>query len=83
MITNPKAFLAGAKVGLGFLNSDAAPKVMSVLGSKQTTRIYPNEDMSGRMIDSRLLNQNEGLKGGRTKGRFSRILIRREKAYLF
>ena len=70
MITNPKAFLAGAKVGLGFLNSDAAPKVMSVLGSKQTTRIYPNEDMSGRMIDSRLLNQNEGLKGGRTKGRF-------------
>ena len=70
MITNPKAFLAGSKIGIAFLNSDAAPQVMAILGSKQTTRIYPNEDMSGRMIDSRLLQESEGLKGGRTKGRF-------------
>ena len=70
MITNPKAFLAGSKIGIAFLNSNAAPKVMAILGSKQTGRIYPNEDLSGRMIDSRLLQESEGLKGGRTKGRF-------------
>jgi len=70
MITNPKSFLAGSKIGVAFLNSNAAPMIMAILGSKQTTRIYPNEDLSGRMIDSRLLQESEGLKGGRTKGRF-------------
>jgi hypothetical protein len=70
LITNPKAFTIGAKIGLGFLNSDAAPTTMRVLGSKQTTRIYPSHSLSGRMIDTNLMNQAQGEKGGRVKGRF-------------
>jgi hypothetical protein len=70
LITNPRAFTIGAKIGLGFLNSDAAPKAMKVLGSKQTTRIYPSDSLSGRMVDTNLMNQSQGEKGARVKGRF-------------
>ena len=70
LITNPRAFTIGAKIGLGFLNSDAAAIAMKVLGSKQTTRIYPSDSLSGRMVDTNLMNQSQGEKGGRVKGRF-------------
>jgi len=69
LITNPKAFISGSKMGIKFLNSDSAVESMKVLGSKQTTRIYPNDDMSGRMVDSRLLTQSQATKGGRAKGK--------------
>lgn len=69
MITNPVSFIAGSKFGVRFLNSDVASKSMRALGSKQTTRVYPNDDMSARMVDSRLLNQTEGVRGGRAEGK--------------
>ena len=75
MITNPVAFVKGSKFGVKFLNSDAAPKAMENLKSKQTNRIYPNEDMSGRMIDTNIMKQSEGIKGGRAMGRFKNKLV--------
>jgi hypothetical protein len=70
LLTNPKALISGVKIGIGFLNSDAAPEVMSNLNSTQTNRIYPNEDLSGRMIDTNLLNKKKGLKGARAKNKY-------------
>jgi hypothetical protein len=61
MIANPKEFTSGAKIGVGFLNSDAAPEAMKNLKSTNVTRIYPNGDMSGRMIDTNLMS-GEGAK---------------------
>ena len=75
LITNPVAFVKGSKFGVGFLNSDAAPKAMENLKSKQTNRIYPNEDMSGRMIDTNIMKEAEGIKGGRAKGKFRNKLV--------
>ena len=70
LLTNPKALISGVKIGIGFLNSDAAPEVMNNLNSTQTNRIYPNEDLSGRMIDTNLLNKKKGLKGARAKNKY-------------
>ncbi len=75
LITNPVAFVKGSKFGVGFLNSDAAPKAMENLKSKQTNRIYPNEDMSGRMIDTNIMKEAEGIKGGRAKGKYRNKLV--------
>jgi hypothetical protein len=75
IISNPKAFVKGSKIGVKFLNSDAAPKAMENLRSKQTNRIYPNEDMSGRMVDTNLMNQSEGIKGGKARGRYANKLL--------
>jgi len=75
LITNPVAFVAGSKFGVKFLNSDAAPKAMENLKSKQTNRIYPNEDMSGRMIDTNIMKEAEGIKGGRAKGKYMNKLV--------
>jgi len=75
LITNPVAFVVGSKFGVKFLNSDAAPKAMENLKSKQTNRIYPNEDMSGRMIDTNIMKEAEGIKGGRAKGKYMNKLV--------
>ena len=75
LISNPKEFIKGSKVGVKFLNSDAAPKAMENLKSNQTNRIYPNEDMSGRMVDTNLLDKSEGIRGGKARGRFQNKLL--------
>ena len=69
LITNPVAFIAGTKFGIKFLSSDVAPIAMKVLGSKQITRLYPEDGLTGRMVDSRLIEKNSGMKGGRTQSR--------------
>tara|TARA_R110002167_G_scaffold366017_1_gene592637 strand:+ start:3587 stop:10288 length:6702 start_codon:yes stop_codon:yes gene_type:complete len=69
LITNPVAFIAGTKFGIKFLSSDIAPIAMKVLGSKQITRLYPEDGLTGRMVDSRLIEKNSGMKGGRTQSR--------------
>ena len=75
LISNPKEFIKGSKVGVRFLNSDAAPKSMENLKSNQTNRIYPNEDMSGRMVDTNLLDKSEGIRGGKARRRFQNKLL--------
>ena len=65
LITNPKSFIAGTNLGVKFLSSDIAVKAMEALGSNLITRIYPNGDMSGRMIDPNLMTTTQGVKGSR------------------
>ena len=74
LLSNPLALISGTKIGIGFINSDAAPEVMNNLNSTQTNRIYPNEDLSGRMIDTNLMNKKKGIKGGKIKNRYANKL---------
>ncbi len=71
MIASPKEFTSGAKIGVGFLNSDAAPEAMKNLESTNVTRIYPNGDMSGRMIDTNLMSGEGAKKAKSAKDRYT------------
>jgi len=71
MIASPKEFTSGAKIGVGFLNSDAAPEAMKNLKSTNVTRIYPNGDMSGRMIDTNLMSGEGAKKAKSAKDRYT------------
>ena len=61
----PKDFAVGRanKTVLGAVGID----VMSNLKSTQLSRMYPNEILSGRMIDTSVLGEKAGDKGGRAK----------------
>ena len=62
----PKDFAAGMankKMVMGTVGID----VMSNLKSTQLSRMYPNEVLSGRMIDTSVLGEKAGDKGGRAK----------------
>jgi uncharacterized protein (UPF0218 family) len=61
----PKDFAVGRanKTVLGAVGID----VMSNLKSTQISRMYPNEILSGRMIDTSVLGEKAGDKGGRAK----------------
>lgn len=65
-IVSPKDFTAGARLKDLVLSADAA-KVMDAVGSKQTTRLYPNESLSGKLIDDSIMSQAAGAKGSRAK----------------
>jgi hypothetical protein len=81
LVTNPIEFAVGSKIGVGFLNSDDAVLTMKSLKSTQTNRIYPNGDMSGRMIDPSIQNESsKGLKGDKAS---SEIKNRASQAWGF
>ena len=66
VIYAPKDFAAGMankKMVMGTVGID----VMSNLKSTQISRMYPNEVLSGRMIDTSVLGEKAGDKGGRAK----------------
>ena len=67
VIYAPKDFAAGMankKMVMGTVGID----VMSNLKSTQLSRMYPNEILSGRMIDTSVLGEKAGDKGGRAYG---------------
>ena len=72
-ITNPIAFALGSGLGPKFLSSEEAISIMEMLDSKVVTRIYPNNDMSGKWVDPSIMNQNKGLKGGRAQNKIKNV----------
>ncbi len=62
----PKDMMAGVKLRDVVLSADAA-KIMNAVGSKQTARLYPHDSLSGRLIDTSIMNQASGAKGSRAK----------------
>jgi hypothetical protein len=62
----PNDMMAGIELRDIVLSSDGS-KIMNSVGSKQTKRLYPNESLSGRLIDTSIMNQAVGAKGGRAK----------------
>ena len=67
-LVSPRDFTTGASLR-DLIFSEAAAKIMTAVGSKQTTRLYPNESLSGRLIDESIMSQAVGARGGRAKGR--------------
>ena len=66
LISNPKAAATGLKYK-GFIMSTDAPLVLQNVNSKQTNRIFPNDTLSGNMIDQNILSQYGGIKGAKSK----------------
>jgi hypothetical protein len=66
MIAAPKDFMAGVKYRAVVFSADASA-IMNNLSSKQTNRIFPNDTMSGRLIDQNILSQTSGIKGGKSQ----------------
>jgi hypothetical protein len=66
LISDPKAFTTGYS-NRGFIMSAEAPLVMQNVKSKQTSRIFPTDTLSGRTIDTSILNQAGGIVGGKSK----------------
>ncbi len=65
-IAAPKDFKTGWQYR-GVVMSPNASKIMNNLASKQTNRLFPKDTLSGRLIDTSILNQASGVKGGRAK----------------
>jgi len=66
LISDPKAFTEGVKYK-GVIMSTDAPLIMENVNSKQTNRIFPTDTLSGKLIDTSILNQASGIKGGKAK----------------
>ena len=66
LITDPNAFVTGTKYK-GIIMSTEAPLVMENVNSKQTNRIFPTDTLSGKLIDTSILKQASGIKGGKAK----------------
>lgn len=66
LVTDPDAFMAGNKYR-GIIMSTDAPLVMENVNSKQTNRIFPTDTLSGKLIDTNILQQASGIKGGKAK----------------
>lgn len=66
VILDPKAFATGVE-NKGFIMSVDAPLVMENVNSKQTNRIFPTDTLSGKVIDTNILQQTSGIKGAKSK----------------
>jgi hypothetical protein len=66
VISDPKAFMTGIQ-NKGIIMSSDAPLIMENVNSKQTSRIFPTDTLSGKLIDTNILQQASGIKGGKSK----------------
>jgi hypothetical protein len=66
LLSDPTAFTEGVKY-TGTIMSADAPTIMNNVNSKETNRIFPTDTLSGRMIDTGILNQASGIKGAKSK----------------
>ena len=67
VITDPAAFKTGYDNRDVIMSTDA-PTIMSNVGSTQTNRIFPTDTLSGKLIDTNVLKEASGIKGGKAKG---------------
>lgn len=66
IVSDPKAFSTGV-ANKGFIMSTNAPLVMENVNSKQTNRIFPTDTLSGKLIDTNILQQTSGIKNAKSK----------------
>lgn len=62
---------AAAKTGYDYrdvIMSTDAPAIMNNVNSAVSSRIFPTDTLSGKFIDTNILKQASGIKGGKTKG---------------
>ncbi len=84
IISDPNTFTEGLK-HTKLLMSPEAPQIMQNVNSKETNRIFPSDMLSGRLIDTSILSQSTGIRGGKTKNsitnRLEQIWNRTGKKY--
>jgi len=80
---------AAAKTGYDYkdvIMSVDAPTIMNNVGSTETNRIFPTDTLSGKLIDTNILKQASGIKGGKAKGyianKIQQIFNRSGKKYI-
>jgi hypothetical protein len=66
MISDPKGFANGMKYK-SIVMSPSAVSVLDNVGSKQTTRLFHGDTLSGRLIDRSIISQSSGVKGAAAK----------------
>lgn len=66
VISDPKAFANGMKYK-SIVMSPSAVSVLDNVGSKQTTRLFHGDTLSGRLIDRSIISQSSGVKGAAAK----------------
>jgi hypothetical protein len=62
----PQDLIAGTKLN-NVVFTSLGPSVMNSVNSKQQSRLYPSDTLSGRLIDTTIMNQAAGAKGSRSK----------------
>lgn len=67
LIAGREAFTAGLKY-FNIISSPDAVKIMENVKSKQITRLYHGDTLSGRFIDQSVLSQTSGIKSTTAKG---------------
>ena len=60
--SDPTTFAEGLKY-MGTMMSSKGPSVMNNVSSTETNRIYPSDQLSGRLIDGNILSQTSGERG--------------------
>ncbi|MCP3700270.1 MAG: hypothetical protein GY920_17370 [Aliivibrio sp.] len=73
LIVDPKSFIMGNKL-MKIFNSETGVNVMKNLGSTETNRLYSSNTLSGKMVDTNILSQAQGVSGGKAKNKFSNFL---------
>ena len=68
IISDPTTFAEGLK-HTSILMSPEAPSIMHNVNSKEINRIFPSDTLSGRLIDTNILNEANGIKGGKAKNK--------------
>jgi hypothetical protein len=69
----PEAMIEGVKY-IGVMNNEDGPLVMNNVKSKVTSRQYPHDSLSGKLIDSNIMNQVSGIKGSKSKSSVANVL---------
>jgi hypothetical protein len=67
LIINPSAFTEGAK-HMKLIASANGYEFMKNAKSKQTSRLYASDALSGKMVDPQILKQTSGIKGSVSRG---------------
>jgi hypothetical protein len=65
LIANPQSFTTGSKYA-NIIMSPMGPKILENISSTQSTRIYPEDDLSAKFMDTSAMNQRIGM-GSRSK----------------
>jgi hypothetical protein len=68
IVSDPTTFAEGLKY-TPILMSPDAPLIMHNVNSKEINRIFPSDTLSGRLIDTNILSQANGIRGGKAKNK--------------
>lgn len=68
IISDPTTFAEGLKYTSTLMSPDA-PLIMHNVNSKEINRIFPSDTLSGRLVDTNILNEANGIRGGKAKNK--------------